>query len=230
MVFTVEDTPTPRVLLARYDPGEHEEFAEMLAELPPLRDESRRAAVLTNRSLQSITAMVCRWVVVDESATTKTTYVVRDDYFPPPPDRALLPSAGLLVTILGFHEPLDTRKPYYWLSAGNPLASDISDATAVTVSLDSAVFEDGRIIGPDTHRIGDYVHNRYTAALWLAQRVDEGEAAGRSAASVLKSIAEDSAEPDRWRRRLARQRQHDPSSVSAWLHELPKPPKFFRSR
>lgn len=232
MRFTVEESPTPRLLLAAYDPAEHQEFINLFAELPPLKHEARRAAVLTNRSLQSVTAIVCRWIIADQDGTATTRFVIRDNYFPylpPSRDQSVFPSGSVLVTIHGFQDALDLSKPYYW-SASSVGSIDADTAAAITVSLDSVVFEDGRILGPDVRRIGDYIRERYTAARWIAQRVHEAEATGETPAAVLRAIAQDESEPDRWRRRLAMMAQRNPSAAHAWLNDLPRPPEFFRSR
>jgi hypothetical protein len=53
------------LVLARYDPVVHPEFAGMLAELPHLRGAADHAVIFTNASSEPLTSIVARWTVVD---------------------------------------------------------------------------------------------------------------------------------------------------------------------
>ena len=243
-VLTVADSPVTELTLVRYDPATHAEFVGMLAELPPLQGAAGHAAVFTNLSQQPMTAMVVRWTVIAHDGVSKTQDVVRDDYSHLKRNRervgipgdSLAPGDRLFVTLDGFYVAIDVSQPHCYFFAGN-VERLADDAAAITVSLDSAVFPDGRVVGPDAHGIGDDLHGRFAAAQELVDRLDQAEANGNDIETVLIAVVNDRSSGNKHLRRLALSgrpslRHGGRESFVSWLNSLrtmPEPPRFFRS-
>jgi hypothetical protein len=245
-VLTIADSPAPDLVLARYDEQIHPEFSGMLAELPHLRGSIDHAVIFTNASTEPITAIVARWTVVDPGGTIRKKDVVHDDYshlrhnrvqLLGMPDDSIAPGARLIVTSKGFSKALDVTGPHGWAFVG-PLndRSLEDDAAEIRVSLDSVVYPDGRLVGPDQFGIGHYLHGRYTAAQDVVHRIDEAVAAGEDVSAVLGELAENSGTPElRWHRIFAasamtRGPERRPRYVG-WLESarnMPKPPELYR--
>ena len=234
-VLTVIDSPAPDLSFVRYDPAIHQEFAGMLAELP-LRGAADHAAILTNLAAQPVTAMVARWTVIDPAGGSRVRDVTRDDYEPRRPNQSLEPGGRRLVTMTGFHPAFDVSRPHGWVSAGRERLED--DAAEIRVSLDSAVFADGRLVGPDEYGIGDHLHGRYATAKDLVEQVDRAVAASEDVEALLTSLTSGAQKPSRWRWILAAQGSSairgGPTGnqrYESWLDSLrtvPKPPQLFR--
>lgn len=225
--LAVEPSPTPELTLTVFDRTAYPEFAPMLRELPSLHGDGDRAAVVTNVSAQRITALAACWRYRDYKGVEGTKHVVRDSYFPLDRATPLEPGRRLLVTLNGFSRAFDVSRPYASVSAGSNF---IHGATNFRVTLDSAVFEDGRIVGTDTQRIADYVHGRLDAMRWIAEQVMIAEASGENVRVVLAPLMQVDArtERQRWQRRFASLASRHPTTAKSWLY-LPKPPRFFRS-
>ena len=221
--FNVDTSTTPELTLSAYDPALHSEFTGMLRELPNLQGAAAHSAVLTNASTDRVTAVVTRWSIVNHDGGVRTKYVVRDSYFPINRGNPVEPGHRLLATPDSLSEALDVSKPYAWVSAGT--RSD-EDSSSLTVGLDSAVFEGGRLVGPDVHDIAGYVHGRYAAARRIAQRIKEDEAAGGDVEAMFTSMRLEPSK-DRWWWLTSLARTH-PLAAKGWL-DLPEPPQFFRS-
>lgn len=242
--LAVISSPVPEVGLELYDPGMHAEFAGMLEELPPLRGVAGHAAVFTNISQQPMTAMVLRWTVIAHDGVSNTQDIVRDDYSHLKGNReragipgdSLAPGDRLLVTPDGFYVAVDVSQPHCYAFAMNVERWD-DDAAEITVSLDSAVFSDGRIVGPDAHGIGDDLHGRFAAAQELVDRLDQAEANGDDIEAVLMAVVNVRSSGSKHLRRLALSgrpslRHGGRESFVSWLNSLrtmPEPPIFFRS-
>ena len=234
------------LVLARYDPVVHPEFAGMLAELPHLRGAADHAVIFTNASSEPLTSIVARWTVVDPGGTFRNKDIVHDDYshlrhnrvqLLGLPDDSIAPGARLLVTTKGFSKALDVSRAHCGVFAG-PLNyhSLENDAAEIRVSLDSAVYPDGRLVGPDIFGIGHYLQSRYKAAQEVVHRIDEAVAAGEDVDAVLRDLADKSGTPDlRWHRMFAasattRGPERKPGYVG-WLESarrMPKPPELYR--
>jgi len=244
-VLTIADSPAADLLLARYDPAVHPEFAGMLAGLPPLRGAAGHAVIFTNASGEPITAIVARWTVVDPAGTSRVKDVVHDDYshlrhnrvqLLGMPDDSIAPGTRLLITLEGFSKALDVTQPHCFAFSHHVDRLE-DDASDIWVLLDSAVYPDGRLVGPDEFGIGTYLQSRYKAAQEVVQRIDEALAAGEDVDAVLRELAEKSGAPDqRWHRMFAMSAKgHGPEGTPGyigWLESarnMPKPPALFRS-
>jgi len=222
--FTIVDSPTLELTLSAYDPRLHSEFAGMLQQLPGSQGTAAHSAVLTNASRERVTAAVSRWTIVSNDGNLRTKYVVRDGYFPVNRATPLWPGQRLLVTPDHFSPAIDVSKPHFWISTG---ARPSENASSLAVALDSAVFESGRIVGPDIHDIAGYIHGRHAAAKRIAQSIKDAEADGRDVAPMLTAMASPEARTDRWWT-LALMARLNPHSAKEWL-KMAEPPTFFRS-
>jgi hypothetical protein len=224
--FTVERSPEPELLFTRYAPEVHPGFAFILS-IPQMTGVAGHAAVLTNRSSRRITALVARWTATDSAGGVRTKHVIKDDYLPPRQFDWLVPGAQVLATLTGFHQAL-SGPHIAWVGSFGPSLDD--DAAAITVALDSVVFEDGRLIGADEYDIARYIHRRHAAALGFVRQVDEAGTAAKDVDAALTAIANasrDSKERRSWYLQWALQARRSRPWLET-LRTLPEPPQFRR--
>ena len=132
-------------------------------------------AALANNSPRQVTALVARWTFTDADGDTQVRHNVVDDYFVYNRFPSLTSGRSVLVTPRGCLEPMMPGSR--WCFVGTTEAPEAS-AVAATLDIDSAVFEGGRIVGPDKYDIGVYIHGRHTAAVALLDEVRAAEEAG----------------------------------------------------
>ena len=223
--LVVSAGPDPALDLTTYDPAQHTHFAWILTQ-PPLAGLGTLAAVLTNRSPQQVKALVARWTFTDADGDTRIHHIVVDDYFVYNRFPSLTSGRSVLVTPRGCVEPLTAGTG--WCFVG-PIERPEAAAVAATLEIDSAIFEDGRIVGPDTYDIGADIHGRHAAAVALLNEVRAAEDAGEDPEAALPRLARRAREAHS---PAVGRRWHFPSHGAEWLkqlRDLPAPPIFVRT-
>jgi hypothetical protein len=116
--------------------------------------------------------------------------------------------------------------------------TSLGEAANVSLSIDTVVFEDGRVIGPDKTRQIAYVQDRKAAAVALANQVRTALKRGTDVSSLLTSMMPPlQLTPDNWflfwtgqhaRTLLRATNQEQINAGLRALENLPDPPAFFR--
>lgn len=218
-MLTVEASPVPAVSLEPYHPAAHPAFVELL-DLPPLRGQGGEA-VLTNHSSRLLTAAMVRRIAADAKRSSTLVY---DQYFIRPDADGLAPGEQLLVFHSGFSKPISGVR--VGMALGRRWSDD-DDPVDVTVTLDSAVFEDGLLVGPDAYGIARHLHGLYAAAQSIVARVRQAEAVGEDVRQVLEAIANSRPEgDDKWRVMFAMRALRSPDV--GWLERMRQPLQLWR--
>ena len=222
--FEAGPSPDPALLLAPYDPASHPSFAWILSQ-DPFTNMKLAGAVLTNTSRHRVTALVARWTFTDIDGDTQTRDMVVDDYFVYNRFPSLASGHSVLVSPNGCLEPLEPGSGFCILGGSSPRPEHT--AVAATLAIDSAVFEDGLIVGADTYDIGGYLHGRHAAAVAIMQEVDAAAQAGEEPQQAMERIHRRTLESrrpgEKWRWHFLMR--------GGWLtqfRELAPPPPFIR--
>jgi hypothetical protein len=121
-------------------------------------------------------------------------------------------------------------------SSSDPVLRSLRFASKITLSIDTVIFEDGQILGPDEFRQADYIKERKAAATALVARVRDVMKNGQDVSAFLTGLFG----PPRlipenwflfWTEQHARRLHHSRGSLQeslASLEELPILPVFFR--
>jgi hypothetical protein len=190
---------SPLVSIEPFNATARSTFAAVLERLQSaIRFQTSSAyAVVTNHSESAIEVLVMRWSMEEDgTARRKASNVIHEGFSNPPYQPVLAPGARRLATDAGLlPESLPER---FVVSGGEWLG------IYQTVEIDSAIFEDGRIAGPDRYGVVKHVRERRSAVKELLSLMDEGLASGRTIDDIISDfkVASDETRTRVWREML----------------------------
>jgi len=213
---------------------------------------SRYALVLTNLSSMDVVGLATRWIVTDRDGRQRITKLSSDSFGDSVAARQAVIPAGtrLIATASGFKhvkvQPPATgfvvgsnSRMFGW-GRGNivPMA-DLDGAQSVTAAVDSIIFTDGRVIGPDESNLVSHINALSAAFKTVAQQLHDAISAG-NLESVLRDFASTRSRLRRfeddpaafWTAMEAERMLRFPTpSIAGRLEQLedfPSPPAFYR--
>jgi hypothetical protein len=210
-------------------------LASVVPSLPP------GSFLLFNHTTTPIAVVVAAWSYWDKSGIMQPRRISCDGFYLSPPDVQVAANDSALITPDGC-----VRQEYFAHMAagkpmlGSPLQSVLNqnilaarDNTAsVQISIDSVIFADGGIWGPDTLRYSPAILERYIARQSVVKEIDEANAAGESIDSRLESIRAEALsrkdKPSNMRASIARSLQLSTNREGnlRWLRNQAPPPQF----
>jgi len=232
------ESPHPSIQLADTKPDEVR--ALLGGALLPLQPAS---FWLTNNSDKPIVGIATRWVVSNSDGTAHTKLFTADSYL----NTRALP-------VVGSHARLLVA-PRIWLQEGRlgeyaaspyfadvqrtglrRIADEFANAKSVMVEVDSVIFSDGEVAGPNRMGLDREIAGRGSAAqavLNVLREAGPGESDSRTA--LLRLVSKPVVRSDKsdvWQHRFAEQLLHSPSmaNAAAYLRNLPSAPAFYRQR
>jgi hypothetical protein len=165
----------------------------LLPELPP------GSFLLRNFTAISVNVIVAKWSYRDQTGSTQQKKIYCDAYLASPVEPLVKPHELSLVTPGGC-----TRQEYFGsLKTGSFLGSPLGsphnksilnskDSIAeVEISVDSAIFENGQIWGPDQLRYYATIMQRHAAAQSVVEELIAAKKAGEDLSTRLQKIQSD---------------------------------------
>jgi hypothetical protein len=148
--------------------------------------------VIANDTPQRIRALTLAWAWTDAAGRTTTRFTSDSDYFFSANSEVVsalsqtlvFPSGVLPGMALNASLGAELRLP------ARSLVEELGRAVKVTVEVDVAVFEDGRVLGPDHSRTVLNLQARDAAARAYVRRLRAAADNGEDANTVLASLAE----------------------------------------
>jgi hypothetical protein len=234
---TLGTSPHPSVSVENADP---ERTGGLFAgKLVPLQ---RCSYFLTNNSDKDVVAVDAKWTLVDKSGNTDVWRFTSDSFLDVKARPVIAAHSRILVgprmwvredSIQSYlaSEMLMAKR-----AALEKLAGRLAAASAVYVGVDSLIFADGEVAGPNSDEFDREIARRKLAAEDVLGVVQDARLSGRDPAVALRAFVArmDAAGADpraTWGRRFARQLQ-DPERFEGnlyYLEHLPPPPKFYRT-
>jgi hypothetical protein len=207
---------------------------QVSAALPP------GSFILTNQTPTQINAVVVLWAYTDTNGTTLQKRFNWDGYINGSiPSVIVRPSDSTLITPGGctmreYFAHMATGKPMLGgglLLSRNKSVLDIAGTlTDVRITLDSIIFADGRIWGPDTKQYYKSVSARYWAIRSVVEEVATAKAAGQDISIPAEKIRAETEgkgdEPSRLRNSYANSIRHSPNpegTLKAFSQQPPLP-------
>ena len=182
-----------------FDPAAHQNFVATIdrVEHPQPGQEVEIASysvVITNRAAHSVESLVIRWSVAGDS---KPRNLILEGYWNPPRRPILAPGKQLLVNPSGtLSETLP--EAFFTFSLPGPhgffplpkivdgkLHLEPQSNVGIEAIVDSAIFEDGTMIGSDRFGIAAFLRERQSAVTALIARVEEAAASGKTVDEAL---------------------------------------------
>jgi hypothetical protein len=184
-----------------FDPAVHQKFVATVERVERLQpghesDIAGYSVVITNHAQRSVESLVIAWRVDNQD---KPKHLILEGYWHPPRTPILAPGQESLVNPSG---RLPEVLPERFITSSLPgphgffpvmkivdgkLHSETRDVT-VEASIDSAIFDDGTMIGPDRFGIVEWLRERQSAVKTLIARVEEGIAGGKTIDEVLSDF------------------------------------------
>lgn len=230
------NSPTPSVRLSPFTVEQFPAFRDLF---PPDASAVQPASfVLENMSDRRIVGIAVRYVVANQDGKLHNHDSMSDGFLSPGSQGVAAPHSRLLVAP-GMFMPeslWSERRAFVGPGPANisAAAKDFTNASAIAVDVDSIIFEDGEVVGPDQLRLSEEIHARKAAAEALASQIRGALARGDDPRSFLSQLSGGARvgtdRTAKWSTLLAhRLRRMDRfDSMLSYLEGLPTPPNFFR--
>jgi hypothetical protein len=232
---SINASPSSQVTLLPFDAAVFPAFKEVFD--PRTASLAAASVVVSSLTEKAIIGIGVQWMLTD-AAGHESVYSNRTHSFLVTSGRPLaLPHGRLLVGPQTFVSEAVLRNPSGGIIA--PLPNDqtvtrFTKASNIRIEVDSIIFQDGEVIGPDRLGLVDAIRNRADAARAIVKQVEEAQAKGNDPAEALRSLV---AAPILKGDQVARfelglansllRAQHPERDLGA-LREIPTPPLFFR--
>jgi hypothetical protein len=207
---------------------------DLLPDLPP------GSFLLKNMTATPVHVGVVKWSYTDKTANLQQRSIYCDAYLASPVDPLVNPHDLALVSPGGC-----TRQEYFGgLKAGSFLGSPVGSAhnktlldvkeriAAVQISIDSVIFADGQIWGPDTLHYYSTIMHRRAASESVTQDLIAAKNAGEDLSSRLEKIRDETrTKKDQFSLLRADeaamiQRSPNPEGTLRWLQQRTPLPEF----
>lgn len=217
------------ISLAPYDPAAYLPFTNYLQSHPTQASLSPFSCILENRSGKNVVGLTLRWTWTDTAGHERTLYYRTDSLFLN--QRAIVVDGGTLLVTPDFLLPKSLLSSGMIMPGREMMsrdAAELAKASNVTVDLDTIIFEDGLVAGPDLSQTLSKIQARREAAIQLATTVIEMLKNGQDPSVMLAQAAKPT-QPVTidnwvaiWRARIARLLQHgNPQLTAQTLLTLP---------
>jgi hypothetical protein len=204
LLLTILPTPSAELVISRYDEAAFPRFRPLFetpsvsSPLPHLARDPKEApatVVLEDRSEKPITALRYRWGMTDEAGKHHTHTVSDDSYMvdvyravAEPGSRLLISPSGILKETLMDH--VLAGGGLIKVEIGGVSNPPLGDIAELTFEIDSVLFADGEIAGPDLDRYAAELQCRKPAAEFIARQIRLAITEGRDVTPVLSALAE----------------------------------------
>lgn len=230
-------SPTAGVIVTGFAPADSPVFVELfMAEAPTAQ---RASFALENRTDRRILAIAVTYAIKDANGVARRDINKCDSFLLSGSHEVALPGARVLVAPGGIFMPESLLARGRHFFGVNPVVITDADesfrgAKEIAIAVDSIIFEDGEVVGPDDLKFAAEIAARKAAAKSLTAKFRSAAAAGQNRSSVISTLAGLSARSanftERWTARYIRsiQRSRDPDAFVNYMDSLPTPPTFFR--
>jgi hypothetical protein len=210
------------VLVTPYDSSVHSAFADLLSR-PESSHIADVAVVVANRSSRAIDGLVLQWIVRNEETGQDVPNTIPIDRFIRDNGEAIVyQGAQVLVTPTGYITDAQTSGHFITSALMSKRVVDkwLATKAPVRVVLDSVIWDDGAVDGPDTFRIIEWVRTRHSVAREIASAVQEHRGNPAAIEKVLSRMVQAAGKARspydqraHWTRRLVASAQRDDQFV-----------------
>jgi hypothetical protein len=200
--LNISPSPTPRVILNRYEKSLFPDF-DQLFETPfpssPMchfarePEEASVAIVFENRSEKPITAWRYQWQIIDVSGRRRTHTASGDSYAVDVFRPVAEPESCFLITPSGSINQTTLKHVLAgggFIGSGSRAKHSLDDVVELTFEIHLILFADGEIAGPDPDHFAAELQGRKAAAEFVAKQIRLARAEGRDVVPVLTALAE----------------------------------------
>ncbi len=190
--------------------------------------------ILTNRTATQINAVVVLWSYTDKGGISQQMRFNCDGYITggvPTPivranDSTLISPGGC--TMREYFDHMAAGKPMLgddlYLARNKSVLDLSSNLATVRLTVDSVIFEDGRIWGPDANKYYKTVSANYWATHSVVEEVSAARAAGQDVRAALEKIAAEGPRSPAHRRLCASTIHDSPDPEATLRFYIQQPP------
>jgi hypothetical protein len=182
---------TSQVSLQIYDPVIYQNFAAFFQRTNTALRLQPFSSVLTNVSTNAIQALTVRWAWVDASGHKQIHDYTVDGFFIN--HNKVLPAGRQLLVTPSFVLP-DSLVDSGFIGPNSDTLQRDADAfehsTENSVSVDTVIFEDGRVIGPDVSRTVASIQSRTAAIKAVLDNLQAATDQGLDPSAALSALAQ----------------------------------------
>jgi hypothetical protein len=165
-------SPTPEITLAQFAGADVPGFSRVLEMSPSLRDLQSIGFILSNQSERPIIGIGVQWTIVDSVGQKRTLAYKSHSFIAPDFAPLAAPHQRLLVMPNMFiQEPVLRNTGLIVFSPGRRTAILFGAASEVHIEIDSIIFGDGEVIGPNALRLPAEIQARKDAADMIVRHV-----------------------------------------------------------
>jgi hypothetical protein len=182
---------------------------------------------LTNTSNKKIVGLTVRWITTDLQGRQEILDFRTDSFFLV--RTPILQPNGTLLLAPGLMAPANQTIGFTGPGRNTALMARFQNSAKVEVSLDTVIFEDGEVVGPDRSGTIAEIKARKIAAAEVVKLVSDARKAGNPTTILLDEIAQTRHESGDhvalWKARIAQRllRSRDLEGDLSKLNDLPEP-------
>ena len=234
-VVAVTPWSSDDVTFRQFDPDTQPAFAGLFQH-SPWETQRSYAFLLENNSRQGITALTIIWRIAGGGNKPLTRRVYADSYGRRGKPALVRGNGQAVVTPIGTRSAELAQSRFSYWSGSIP---NFEGVTHIEVSLDTVIFADGRVIGPDESQTVDSITSRKTAAEALVADVRTTIAQGWDVNAILLDRSSSASNDPldyfgswtaRFANKLLTKNEANRLSYLTQIENLPQLPTFFRIR
>lgn len=192
--LTVTNKPDSRVEIIPADAGHVSALPVTLA--PQIASLPIGSFVLKNRTGKTVTGLAALWTFTDTEGRSRQHKLVTDAYYLPIDWKPIKPFGMLLITPAGYAVEEQFQRlassgildPTTGFRISGGKMPDFGELASVKVSVDSVIYEDGAIWGPDALKYYQTLLTRRSALDALSAELNQATGGGEELKAHLKKI------------------------------------------
>jgi hypothetical protein len=199
---------------------------------------SNNAFVIHNDDSRNVIGICAVWLITDDSNKVSTRPMMIDIFLNTIKSTVITPGGSMIISPAGWQVPACTSsvtgQAFLKTTPGLIRSADqLAHATQVALTIDSVIFEDGEIWGPNMQQIDKQIVGRKAAAVDVSQLVrrmisSNGDWRAMLTENLKKPMKRDDYQA-RWKQRFGQQlltSSGDPTPLLNYFDNLPAPGTF----
>jgi hypothetical protein len=231
----IEASPAAGITLKPFNFKQFPAFGEIITTSPALNDAQPASFVVDNGSDRAIIGIAVQWIFITPSGE-QNVYSSRTHSFLSAKAAPLVAPHGRMFVAPQVFIPEAAVTSGGLIGTVPParIVAQLQSASSIHVRIDSIIFADGEVVGPNRLNLPGEIQDRKIAADLITRHVHAARTLGKDPIAALHDLP---ASPSPWGSGVDKHRSQFASQLSSTKHfdavlsfieAIPAPPKFFR--
>jgi hypothetical protein len=231
----LKTSPVAGISLKPFDAKQFPAFAEIITISPALNDAQPASFVIDNGSDRAIIGVGVQWIFINRSGG-QDIYSSRTHSFLSPKAPPLVPTSGRMFVAPQVFIPEAAVTSGGLIGTVPParIVALLQSASSIHVRIDSIIFADGEVIGPNRLNLPGEIQDRKIAADLISRHVHTARTLGKDPVAALHDLLASPSplgsgvdkHKNQFVSQLSSTKHFD--AVLSFIEAIPSPPKFFR--